>query len=309
MVNSRAAKGAGQAKAQIVAYFTAWVAQHCVQPRVIGRTIAAFNPFLMRWGKVSGLAGKSTRYCPGARRQKENFAVPIRFGNQLKAIEGRLMNMGGLVELQIKFAIEALTTLDAEAAQQIAQLEMRVNELEVELDGALTAIIASRELAPKDVRLLIGISKATSNLERIGDEANKIGRMVQKLIAQGAARNLPILELRYAGEFAAAQLRSSLDAFVRMDVGSVVDIIRQDHVIDQEFEGYTRKLVTYMMEDPRKISSIMEMMFLAKSIERIGDHAKNLAELVVYMVNGKDVRHTSVAQVQSAVDQRDEEGA
>lgn len=235
--------------------------------------------------------------------------MPIRFGNQLKAIEGRLMNMGGLVELQIKFAIEALTTLDAEAAQQIAQLEMRVNELEVELDGALTAIIASRELAPKDVRLLIGISKATSNLERIGDEANKIGRMVQKLIAQGAARNLPILELRYAGEFAAAQLRSSLDAFVRMDVGSVVDIIRQDHVIDQEFEGYTRKLVTYMMEDPRKISSIMEMMFLAKSIERIGDHAKNLAELVVYMVNGKDVRHTSVAQVQSAVDQRDEEGA
>ncbi|SHF03128.1 phosphate transport system protein [Lampropedia hyalina DSM 16112] len=231
--------------------------------------------------------------------------VSSQFDHELNSVAGRIMEMGGLVESQIKFAIDALSNLDSAAAAQIARLEERVNELDVEIDAELSTIIATRQPTAKDLRLLLGISKATSNLERIGDEANKIGRMVQTIINEGAPRNLPILELRYSGELAAAQLRSALDAFARMDLDSVVSILRQDDLIDKEFEGYTRKLVTYMMEDPRKISISLEMLFLAKSIERIGDHAKNLAELVVYMVKGKDVRHTSVEHVESTLKQGD----
>lgn len=227
------------------------------------------------------------------------------FDNELNSVASRIMEMGGLVESQIKFAIDALTNLDSSSIEQIAKLEDRVNELDVDIDGELSTIIATRQPTAKDLRLLLGISKATSNLERIGDEANKIGRMVKTLIDEGAPRNLPIFELRYAGELAAGQLRRALDAFARMDTSSVVDIIKKDDLIDNEFEGYTRKLVTYMMEDPRKISISMEMLFLAKSIERIGDHAKNLAELIIYMVKGKDVRHTPVANLESAVGQGD----
>lgn len=225
------------------------------------------------------------------------------FDHELSTAESRIMEMGGLVESQIKFAIEALSNLDAEAAAQVSKIEDRVNDLELEIDEELSSIIATRQPTAKDLRLLIGISKATNNLERTGDEANKIARMVLTLIQEGAPSSLPILELRYAGELAATQLRRSLDAFARMDVSSVVDIIKGDDLIDKEFEGYTRKLITYMMEDPRKIKLSLEMMFLAKSIERIGDHAKNLAELVVYMVKGKDVRHSSVATVESALKQ------
>ena len=223
------------------------------------------------------------------------------FDHELSTAESRIMEMGGLVESQIKYAIDALSNLDAAAAAQVSKLEDRVNDLEIEIDEELSTIIATRQPTAKDLRLLIGISKATNNLERIGDEANKIARMVVTLIQEGSPSSLPILELRYAGELAATQLRRSLDAFARMDVTTVVDIIKRDDLIDKEFEGYTRKLITYMMEDPRKIKLSLEMLFLAKSIERIGDHAKNLAELVVYMVKGKDVRHSSVANLESAL--------
>ncbi|PAT36598.1 phosphate transport system regulatory protein PhoU [Vandammella animalimorsus] len=223
------------------------------------------------------------------------------FDAELKSISARIMEMGGLVESQIKYAIEALSHFDAHAVELIARLEDRVNALEVDIDADLSTIIATRQPTAKDLRMLLSISKATSNLERIGDESNKMGRMIKTLIDSSTPLNLPIMDLKYSGELAAAQLRRALDAFARHDVSNVVDILRQDDVIDREFEGYVRKLVTYMMEDPRKISLSMELLFLAKSIERIGDHSKNLAELIVFMVKGKDVRHTSVEQVQSAL--------
>ncbi|RMX08436.1 phosphate transport system regulatory protein PhoU [Corticibacter populi] len=223
------------------------------------------------------------------------------FEAELTAISTRIMEMGGLVESQIKYAIDALTNYDAHTISLIERLEERVNELDVEIDAELSTIIATRQPTAKDLRMLIAISKATSNLERIGDEANKMGRIIKTIIDDGAPRNLPVIDLRYSGELAATQLRRALDAFARMDVSSVVDILKQDDAIDREFEGYTRKLVTYMMEDPRKISLSMELLFLAKSIERIGDHCKNLAELIVFMVKGKDVRHTSLENVESAV--------
>lgn len=223
------------------------------------------------------------------------------FEAELNNISSRIMEMGGLVESQIKYAIDAISNFDSRAASLIERLEERVNALDVEIDADLSTIIATRQPTAKDLRMLLAISKATSNLERIGDESNKMGRMIKTIIESNAPRNLPILDLKYSGELAAAQLRRALDAFARRDVSNVVDILKQDDVIDREFEGYTRKLVTYMMEDPRKISIAMELLFLAKSIERIGDHSKNLAELIVFMVKGKDVRHTSVADVENAL--------
>lgn len=223
------------------------------------------------------------------------------FDAELKSISARIMEMGGLVEAQIKNAIDALSHFDTGAVEQIAQLEERVNALEVDIDADLSTIIATRQPTAKDLRMLLSISKATSNLERIGDESSKMGRMIKTLIDSSTPLTLPIMDLKYSGELAAAQLRRALDAFARHDVSDVVGILRQDDVIDREFEGYVRKLVTYMMEDPRKISLSMELLLLAKSIERIGDHSKNLAELIVFMVKGKDVRHTPVEQVQSAL--------
>ncbi|RRD67346.1 phosphate signaling complex protein PhoU [Comamonadaceae bacterium OH2310_COT-174] len=223
------------------------------------------------------------------------------FDAELKSISARIMEMGGLVEAQIKNAIDALSHFDMCAVDRIAFLEERVNALEVDIDADLSTIIATRQPTAKDLRMLLSISKATSNLERIGDESSKMGRMIKTLIDSSTPLNLPIMDLKYSGELAAAQLRRALDAFARHDVGDVVGILRQDDVIDREFEGYVRKLVTYMMEDPRKITLSMELLLLAKSIERIGDHSKNLAELIVFMVKGKDVRHTPVEQVQSAL--------
>lgn len=223
------------------------------------------------------------------------------FDAELNAISARMMEMGGLVESQIKYAIDALEQFDAQALARIAQLEARVNTLEVEIDALISTSIATRQPAAKDLRMLLSISKATSNLERIGDEASKMGRMIKNLAASTAPLNLPIMELRYTGELAAAQLHRALDAFSRKELKDVLDILRQDGVIDREFEGYARKLVTYMMEDPRKISISMELLFLAKSIERIGDHSKNLAELIIFMVKGKDVRHIALEDMESAL--------
>ncbi|THU04125.1 phosphate signaling complex protein PhoU [Lampropedia puyangensis] len=223
------------------------------------------------------------------------------FEAELNAISSHIMEMGGLVESQIKYAIDALSHLDLHAVGLISRLEERVNALDVELDAEISTIIATRQPTAKDLRMLLAISKATANLERIGDEANKMGRIIKTIIESSAPRNLPILDLKYSGELAANQLRRALDAFARRDVSNVVDILKQDDLIDSEFDGYTRKLVTYMMEDPRKISISMDLLFLAKSIERIGDHSKNLAELIVFMVKGKDVRHTSVENVESAL--------
>lgn len=223
------------------------------------------------------------------------------FEAELNSISSLIMEMGGLVESQIKYAIDALTNLDSHAVDLIERLEIRVNALDVELDAEISTVIATRQPTAKDLRLLIAISKATADLERIGDEASKSGRIIKKIIETSTPHNLPIRDLKFAGELAANQLRRALDAFARRDITNVVDILKQDDVIDREYEGYIRKLVTYMMEDPRKISISMDLLFLAKSIERIGDHAKNLAELIVFMVKGKDVRHTSVENVESAL--------
>ena len=223
------------------------------------------------------------------------------FDSELSAVSTRVMEMGGLVESQIRHAIYALSQLSVDAANEVTAAEVRVNAMEVDIDRDLSSIIARRQPTARDLRLLIAISKATANLERVGDEAAKIARMVLSIIQSGAPRSLPSLELRVASDMASGLLRKALDAFARLDTAAALAILKEDDLIDQEFDGFVRKLITYMMEDPRMISPSLDLLFLAKAIERIGDHAKNIAELIIYIVKGADVRHTSIDQIESVM--------
>ncbi len=227
--------------------------------------------------------------------------LSTQFDVELNSVSSRVMELGGLVESQIRQAIYALAQFNGAAADQVIEIEARVNAMEIEIDRELSSIIARRQPTAKDLRLLIAISKTTANLERVGDESAKIARMVKSIIESGSARALPSSELRVAADLASGLLRKALDAFARLDTAQAVAILREDDQIDREFDGFVRKLVTYMMEDPRKISASLDLLFLAKAIERIGDHAKNIAEFVIYIVKGADVRHTSVEQVESVV--------
>jgi phosphate transport system protein len=200
-------------------------------------------------------------------------------------------------------AVYALTQFSAETATQVLHQEERVNRMEIEIDRDLSAIIARRQPTARDLRLLIAISKAIANLERVGDEAARIARTVQRLINAGVPSRLrlPVSDLSFEAELAIAQLRKALDAFARLDTAKALEVLKQDDQIDQEFDGLLRKLITYMMEDPRTISSSIDLVFVAKAIERVGDHAKNLAEAIIYVVKGTDVRHTSMENVENAI--------
>lgn len=223
------------------------------------------------------------------------------FDSELNRISTRVMELGGMVESQIRLAVYSLAELSVEAAEQVDAAEQQINAMEVEIDHELSSIIARRQPTARDLRLLMAFSKATANLERMGDEAHKMSRMVRSIIDSGAARMLPSNELRVAADLASGLLRKTLDALARLDTKAAVAILKEDDQIDQEFDGFVRKLITYMMEDPRTISASLDLLFLAKAIERIGDHSKNLAELIIYLVEGKDVRHQTMAAIESAV--------
>ena len=223
------------------------------------------------------------------------------FDSELNGVSSRVMELGGMVESQIQQAVYALAQFDTEAADRVMETEVRVNAMEIEIDRELSSIIARRQPTARDLRLLIAISKTTANLERVGDEANKIARMVKSIIESGSSRSLPTTDLRIAADMASGLLRKALDAFARLDTAAALTILKDDDLIDKEFDGFVRKLVTYMMEDPRTISASLDLLFLAKAIERIGDHAKNIAEFIIYIVKGADVRHTSMEEIESAL--------
>ena len=227
--------------------------------------------------------------------------LSTQFDSELNSVSSRVMELGGLVESQIRQAIYALSQFSMEAVEQVASIEQRVNAMEVEIDHELSSIIARRQPTARDLRLLIAFSKATANLERMGDEAHKMARMVKSIIESGAARSLPSSDLRMAADLASGLLRKALDAFARLDTKAALDILKEDDLIDKEFDGFVRKLGTYMMEAPRTISASLDLLFLAKAIERIGDHSKNVAELIIYLVKGKDVRHAAMNDIESAV--------
>src|SRR5450830_1141497 len=180
--------------------------------------------------------------------------LSTQFDSELSAVSNRVMELGGLVESQIRQAIYALSQFSVDVANQVIETEARVNAMEIDIDRELSSIIARRQPTARDLRLLIAISKTTANLERVGDEANKIARMVKSIIESGSARALPSSELRIAADLASGLLRTALDAFARLDTAAALSILKDDDLIDKEFDGFVRKLVTYMMEDPRTIS-------------------------------------------------------
>jgi phosphate transport system protein len=227
--------------------------------------------------------------------------ISSQFDAELGSVSSRVLELGGLVESQIRHAVYSLSQFSEEVANQVIATESQVNSMEVEIDRDLSSIIARRQPTARDLRLLIAISKITANLERAGDESEKIARMVKSIINSGNSRALPSSELRIAADLASGLLRKALDAFARLDVTEAVSILKEDDLIDQEFDGFVRKLVTYMMEDPRTISASLDLLFVAKAIERIGDHSKNIAELIIYVVKGADVRHIALAEVESVI--------
>ena len=225
------------------------------------------------------------------------------FDVELSAISTRVLEMGGLVESQVAQAIYALTHFSGETATQVLQQEERVNQMEMDIDADLSTIIARRQPTARDLRLLIAISKTIGNLERVGDEAARVARTVQRLINTGVSSRLrlPVADVSFEASLATASLRRALDAFARLDTQTALEVIKSDNEIDAEFDGLMRKLITYMMEDPRTISASIDLVFVAKAIERVGDHAKNLAEQVIYIVKGTDVRHNTVEAVESII--------
>jgi phosphate transport system protein len=229
--------------------------------------------------------------------------LSTQFDAELSEISNRVLEMGGLVESQVAQAVYALTNFSGETASLVLERELRVNQMEVEIDRDLSAIIARRQPTARDLRLLIAISKTIGNLERIGDEATRIARTVQRLMNSGVSSRLrlPVADIAFGANLATAQLRKVLDAFARLDVGRALEVLKQDDEIDKEFDGLLRKLITYMMEDPRTISSSIDLVFVAKAIERVGDHAKNLSEQIIYIVKGTDVRHNSIGAVETLV--------
>ena len=229
--------------------------------------------------------------------------LSTQFDAELSGISTRVLEMGGIVESQVARAVYALTQFSSDIAAEVLATEERVNMMEVEIDRDLSSIIARRQPTARDLRLLIAIAKTIANLERVGDEAARVARTVQRLIHAGVSSRmrLPVNDLVHESDLAVAQLRKALDAFARLDVDRAVEVLRQDDQIDQEFEGLMRKLITFMMEDPRTITSSIDLVFVAKAIERVGDHAKNLAEQIIYIVKGTDVRHNPLETIESLV--------
>jgi phosphate transport system protein len=221
-----------------------------------------------------------------------------KFDAELESIRSRVLEMGGLVESQIRRALEGLQSGNLALLDDVIATDHKVNGMEVALDGDCSHVIVKRQPAANDLRLIFAIIKTVTDLERIGDEAQKIARMGKNIHEHEPSGRLPrVVDVRHAAEAALSMLRRALDAFARLDCNVAVEVIRQDAAIDSEFQSLLRQLVTYMMEDPRTITAALDVIWVAKALERIGDHAKNMAEYVIYIVKGTDVRHTAAAIV------------
>lgn len=226
--------------------------------------------------------------------------ISRQFDADLEGLRTRVLAMGGLVEQQLKRAMDGLESGDIGLIDQVIANDRQVNRHEVELDEACNNVIARRQPAAVDLRMIMTVVKTITDLERIGDEAKKIAKMARALHT-GDSRSMPRVDLRGPADIAVAMLRKALDAFARLDVNSSADVVRQDQEVDAGFQAAMRQLITFMMEDPRTISSSLDLLFVARSIERVGDHAKNISEYVVYLVKGRDVRHIGLEAMEKEV--------
>lgn len=227
--------------------------------------------------------------------------ISKQFDAELESVRSQVLQMGGFVEQQIEQAIEALTSGREDLIEQVIANDHRVNAMEVSIDETCNQIIARRQPAAGDLRLIMMVIKTITDLERIGDEAEKIARMARLIYASDRMHTPRFFEIKQVASIAANMVHKALDAFARLDLNAAAHIVRQDEQVDEEFRSIMRQLITFMMEDPRKISTSLEILFIAKAIERIGDHAKNMSEYVVYMVKGKDVRHVTADEIEREV--------
>jgi phosphate transport system protein len=221
-----------------------------------------------------------------------------KYDQDLDALRTRVLRMGGLVESQVRAAIAAFSEGNIDEMARVDSEDALVNAFEVGIDQDCAHIIARRQPTAVDLRMLMGISKIVTDLERSGDEAAKIGRMSKRIYGRGQTRVPFVAEITEMGDIAVGMQRMVLDAFVRQDAAAAASIVREDVEIDEKFKAIMRQLVTFMMEDTSLISSTLEVMFIAKALERIGDHAKNMAEQVIYIVRGTDVRHVTIDQLE-----------
>ncbi|NLY26895.1 MAG: phosphate signaling complex protein PhoU [Alcaligenaceae bacterium] len=215
------------------------------------------------------------------------------FNADLETARSLFFQMGGLVESMIRDSIEVLASGNLDLVERVRDYEKMVNSLEVEIDERVNLLIARNQPAAGDLRLLMSVSKMLTDMERCGDEAEKIAKTSRRLY-EANARFEPVVQLRHMGNFVADMLRQALDALARRDTVLAAQVVRTDKEVDKEWKATLRQVVTYMIEDPRTISSSIELVFIARALERIGDHAKNMAERVIYLVSGDDVRHTGV---------------
>ena len=223
------------------------------------------------------------------------------FDTELEDLREKVLLMGGKVENQLSKAIQALTKVDVELSDTVVEEDNSVNSLELEIDENLSSIIARRQPIAIDLRTLLAISKITTDLERIGDEASKIARMT-KLIYKSEHLQFPkVTIVKSIGNLASDMLQKSLDSFARLDVKTSFSVLESDYEVNEQFQLIIRKLITFVLEDPRTISAALELLTIAKAFERIGDHSKNISEHVVYLVKGTDVRHTSIDNVRKEI--------
>jgi phosphate transport system protein len=228
---------------------------------------------------------------------KEHLST--QFDADLEEIRTRMLQMGGLVEEQVSNALAGYTDGSAVLLDRVKATEERVNQLEIELDDRCTHLIARRQPAASDLRLVMAVVKSITDLERIGDEAAKIARIARQMHERGVVHLAGFSDVKVAANLASGMLKGALDAFARIDAEAAQQIVIQDKHIDNEFRSLLRELITFMMEDPRTISTALDIVWIAKALERVGDHAKNIAEYVIYVARGTDVRHSTQGQPES----------
>jgi len=230
-----------------------------------------------------------------------NQHISHKFDQEMESLRHQVLKMGGLVEQQIGGAVDALTNMDAASADEIILRDHKVNALEVAIDEKCTRILAKRQPAATDLRMVIAVIKTITDLERIGDEAEKIAKMTLHISEQDGKFSSRYAGIRHLGDHVKRMVHDVLDAYARLDVDAAIQVVRDDDEADEEYQNLMRMLITYMMEDPRTISEVLDVMWAARALERIGDHAKNIGEYVIYLVKGKDIRHIDLDEAEKNI--------